>query len=287
MIRLRCFGHSGLRGVKVWMRELPADAVHEARIVVESAGRGVDLRRGFLIATIAGLAMTFTGAFGTGAMPLPTRLLYWLLIMEAGAVIGVVATIGVRAWGGLAAKPVLEGALISLLIAFPLTLVVLGANLGVLGSGTPRLTYMITLFAMVFAVTALITTVNYATARPAPVVMSAPAPESARSRRPRLADRLPPHLRDSPIHALQAEDHYLRIHTETGSDLILMRMTDAILELDGLEGTRTHRSWWVSRVAVRAVTRKDGRATLTLPNGIVAPVSRSTYPELRDAGWFG
>ena len=50
--------------------------------------------------------------------------------------------------------------------------------------------------------------------------------------------------------ALQGEDHYVRIHTALGSELVLMRLGDAIQELDGLEGERVHRSWWVARRAV-------------------------------------
>jgi DNA-binding LytR/AlgR family response regulator len=93
-------------------------------------------------------------------------------------------------------------------------------------------------------------------------------------------------LRGATIRAVQAEDHYLRIHTDRGSDLILMRLSDALDELEGLEGAQTHRSWWVARDAVRDVARGDGRATLTLDGGIEAPVSRRYAKALRDAGWY-
>jgi DNA-binding LytR/AlgR family response regulator len=102
----------------------------------------------------------------------------------------------------------------------------------------------------------------------------------------RFLERLPPRLRGAEIHAVQAEDHYLRVHTTRGSDLILMRLADAIVELDGLDGAQTHRSWWVARAAVQDVRRSDGRATLVLPMGIEAPVSRNNLPALRDRGWF-
>ena len=263
------------------MREVPVTAVGEART---APARGdTNHRRGFLVATIAALAMTLVGAFGTGGLPWLPRLAYWLIVMEAGAVIGVAATFAVRSWGRLAHLPIFEGACISALIALPLTLVVLAASTAFFGADTVRLGDMAFLFAMVFAVTAMITAINYATARPA-----LPEPTAALSppARPRLSERLAPHLRDSPIHALQAEDHYLRVHTQAGSELILMRISDAVPLLAPLEGARTHRSWWVARAAIRAVARKDGRAELTLPGGVVAPVSRSAYPELRDKGWF-
>jgi hypothetical protein len=242
-----------------------------------------------IVATLAAAAMTMTGAFGTSAAPLVPRLAYWLIVMEAGALIGIGVNVGVRLWGRLTGKPWLEGALVSLLIALPLTLVVLVATTGFFGDRTFTLASIGWLFAMVLAVTAMITAINYATAPHAlpPLAAADRVPESpVRQERPRFADRLPRHLREADLHALQAEDHYLRVHTAAGSDLILMRLGDAIPELDPIEGARTHRSWWVARAAVIAATRKDGRGELTLTGGVVAPVSRSAYPELRDKGWF-
>jgi DNA-binding LytR/AlgR family response regulator len=103
---------------------------------------------------------------------------------------------------------------------------------------------------------------------------------------PKFLGRLPQRLRGADLWAVQAEDHYLRLHTSLGQDLILMRLGDAIAELEGIEGAQTHRSWWVARAAVKDAARADGRATLTLEGGIEAPVSRAYAKGLRDAGWF-
>ncbi len=65
-----------------------------------------------------------------------------------------------------------------------------------------------------------------------------------------------------------------------------MRLADAVPELEGIEGARTHRSWWVAKAAVADARRGDGRAVLTLKNGAEAPVSRSYAGALREAGWF-
>src|SRR5690606_2357246 len=102
----------------------------------------------------------------------------------------------------------------------------------------------------------------------------------------RFLERLPPKLRGARLIAVQAEDHYLRLHTDRGSDLILMRLADALIELEGLEGAQTHRSWWVAKGAVASVARGDGRAALTLENSAVAPVSRRYAKALREAGWW-
>lgn len=86
--------------------------------------------------------------------------------------------------------------------------------------------------------------------------------------------------------AVEAEDHYLRVHTALGSDLILMRLSDAEAELAGLDGARTHRSWWVARAAVARAERQGQTARLELVNGMSVPVSRGNIAALKAAGWF-
>ncbi len=103
---------------------------------------------------------------------------------------------------------------------------------------------------------------------------------------PAFLKRLPPKLRGAELYAVEAQDHYLRLHTSRGSDLILMRLADALEELEGLEGARTHRSWWVAREAVQGARREGARAVLQLPGGREAPVSRTYLQALRQDGWF-
>lgn len=101
----------------------------------------------------------------------------------------------------------------------------------------------------------------------------------------RFLERLPPKLRGAELWAVEAEDHYLRLHTSRGQDLILLRLADAVGELEGLEGAQVHRSWWVARDAVTDIRRGDGRATLTLKDGAQVPVSRTYAAALRERGW--
>ena len=101
----------------------------------------------------------------------------------------------------------------------------------------------------------------------------------------RLVTRLNPRL-GSEVLALQGEDHYVRVHTTIGSELVLMRLGDAIQELDGLEGERVHRSWWVAREAVGEARIDGRRACLILTNGLEVQASREATPILRRAGWL-
>lgn len=103
---------------------------------------------------------------------------------------------------------------------------------------------------------------------------------------PKLACRLPPHLRSSQLLAVEAEDHFLRVHTSTGQALLPMRFSDALKLLRNEPGAQTHRSWWVSKSAVSSVQRGNGRARLTLQNGLEVPASRQFARRLREEGWY-
>ncbi len=104
-----------------------------------------------------------------------------------------------------------------------------------------------------------------------------PAPRS-------FGERLPEHLRASPIHAMQAEDHYIRVYTAAGDALVPGRFTDFITEI-GVEGCKTHRSWWVAEGAVERLTRSGRNWSVQLSGGVKAPVSRSALATVRDRGW--
>jgi DNA-binding LytR/AlgR family response regulator len=102
----------------------------------------------------------------------------------------------------------------------------------------------------------------------------------------KFLERLPLKLRGAEVWAVEAEDHYLRLHTSKGQDLVLMRLSDAIAELEGIEGAQVHRSWWVAREAITEAVRGDGRATLTLKDAAEVPVSRTYARLLRERGWI-
>lgn len=116
---------------------------------------------------------------------------------------------------------------------------------------------------------------------------SAPAQPSPAQRRdssgsfPRaLLSRLPGRLGDE-IVALQAEDHYLRVHTTVGSDLVLMRLSDAIAAIEPGLGLQVHRSWWVADDAICEIIRSEQRAQLKLSNGLLVPVGRTYSAAVR------
>jgi DNA-binding LytR/AlgR family response regulator len=169
-------------------------------------------------------------------------------------------------------------------VALPVTAAILQLE-GALGADLTVFSAVAT-YAPVVLISAFVSAVAYGVAaitERRAVAAQGPAP--ARAARA-LTDKLPHKLRTSPILALTSEDHYLRVRTQAGESLILMRLTDAIAALEAVEGARTHRSWWVSRAAVTDARKGDGRGVLVLEDGTEIPVSRSYYPALREAGWF-
>lgn len=102
---------------------------------------------------------------------------------------------------------------------------------------------------------------------------------------PRLRGRLDPQF-DGPILALESEDHYVRVHGMRHSELLLMRLRDAIAEMDDVPGEQTHRSWWVARDAVADVAGSGRNLEIRLPNDKCAPVARDSVDRLRRSGFL-
>ncbi|WP_428060839.1 LytTR family DNA-binding domain-containing protein [Brevundimonas sp.] len=250
-----------------------------------AADRRHSFARGLIVAVAGGAFLAVTGAFGTSGAPFGPRLAYWVLVMVTGGLWGHLCGALVSRFLDMDERPWLNIAVMTAVITGPLSVLVWAATGLFFAQRLYPLAALPQLVLPVLIVTAAVTTLNVFLGRAHPVQTHAP-PTSEPARPARFLDRLPLRLKGATIRAVQAEDHYLRIHTDRGSDLILMRLSDAVEELEGLEGAQTHRSWWVARDAVRGVERGDGRATLTLDGGLSAPVSRRYARMLRDADWW-
>lgn len=108
---------------------------------------------------------------------------------------------------------------------------------------------------------------------------------SAQTQPPALRARLKPALRRADIYALEAQDHYVRVITSEGEDLILMRLSDAMAETAPLTGLSPHRSWWVAESGVDETIRRNGKAIIRLKNGLEVPVSRGRLKALKASAW--
>lgn len=122
-----------------------------------------------------------------------------------------------------------------------------------------------------------------AAAQPLQPVQQALPPASDAS--PRLRARLGKGF-DGQILALESEDHYVRVHGARQSELILLRLRDAIQEMDGAPGAQTHRSWWVAQSAVAGVVVNGRNREIRLVNGMRVPVARDSVFRLEQAGFL-
>lgn len=237
--------------------------------------------RGLGTGAIAGLFLSFSGAFGTDGAPVALRLAYWAGLMIGGSAMGALTISLIQRFEILETRPWLQGLLIVALITGPIVAMVYFVSKLLFPSPGETVT-LLTYLPQVLIITIAMTALNYATEQRQQTTSST----EGRTETIRFMDRFPTKLKGATLLAVEAEDHYLRLHTDRGSDLILMRLADAIGELEGIEGARTHRSWWVAKAGIVEAARGDGRATLTLKDGTRAPVSRSYAGGLRDAGWF-
>lgn len=238
----------------------------------------------------AGLFFAAIGPFDTDTADFRLRLVYWIAVMVVGAFV-VLGAEGLRK-RLFGAGPLALRMAVTTLLATPLqTVVVMAAGVLVFGY-RPRLDVFIELLPAVLVVTfAAVTVLEIARrarhemegpvrAEPAERVDGlAPPPEA-------LARFLPARLRQSDLIALSAEDHYVRVHTAAGADLVLIRLSDAIALVADRPGLRLHRSWWVAQSAIERASFSRGSGTVTLTGGIEAPLSRTHAPRLREKGWL-
>jgi hypothetical protein len=234
-----------------------------------------------VVTSVVGAILAASGGFG-GGLNVVSRLANWLAVSGLGATIGVLFGVYVIPRHWYSRRPWVSWGLIVLALWAPMSVLVALANAW-FGHEVLNLELVWRVAPSTLATTAALTALAFFVRRADPVethAASSGAPPA------KFLGRLPPKLSGAQLWAVEAEDHYLRLHTSLGQDLILMRLGDAIGELEGIEGARTHRSWWVARAAVRGVERDDGRASITLPDGAQAPVSRAYAKLLRAAGWF-
>ena len=244
-----------------------------------------------LAAAVAVLA--WLGPFDTwGRLSLPDRIAFWTLATSVnwifGLVLGSAAGLAFDRRGGLAWAAAVVGG--SAVAAVPGTAVVWLLVATYMDHRMTGVAEIASLYSQVIVIhlvlNALVTWLIYGKSRQGGAPDEAVSPYSpAETPASPFLERIPPHLGRNLLH-LHMQDHYVEVHTEEGSDLLLLRFRDALRELDGLDGAQVHRSHWVARSAVAGVVRRGGRIALRLVNGREVPVSRTFAPALRDRGWL-
>lgn len=241
----------------------------------------------FAVAAGVGVLLAFLGPFGSYGAPLADRLIFWITSVVAGTGLSVLTTLllPIR-WRGHSG-PVYV--LTATILVTPLQTLVVQGLLPLLAP--PQVVAEITFWEQLpnVAVLMLLGTsaawffqmrAHKAPAPPEPAAPSQPKPEPAP-----FFDRLPPAL-GTRLLCLEMEDHYLRVHTDQGNVLILLRLRDAVAELRAMPGAQVHKSWWVARAALAGAERGKSGWELILTDGRRVPVGRTYRPALVAEGWL-
>jgi hypothetical protein len=247
---------------------------------------------------ILGILLAAVGPYGTFAQASVTeRIVYWVgVVLIAFAVYRPSCAVAARAAlrVGFSAKVAWTAAVFAM--SFPLTLLVWLASYRHTPSLWPSVTEYVGFYGSVVLIGGGLMLVVWlvrrasqplqpvgATAAADDVTGTAAKPDDELAVAPsissRLVSRLPLELQ-SEVLALQMEDHYVRVHTELGNTLLLMRMRDAVSEMEGIEGAQVHRTWWIARTAAQSLTRAGRRASVELRNGLRVPISRERMQSL-------
>ncbi|MFT8778371.1 MAG: LytTR family DNA-binding domain-containing protein [Gluconacetobacter liquefaciens] len=250
-----------------------------------------DLKRraGFAFATV--IAMTFLAPWGSGHLPLPQRAFEWLVCIAIWeAAIWGARDILARWYGvgrGREQVPFRTYILtlgVASLPAVPLSMLVVNGTIGTLGD-------FVLFYADALGLGLILAAIRYGMRGWKPVVRKgvsadlAPLPTAGTPSRDFL-QRHAPDLAGSRLLALSAEDHYLRIYTDRGQALALLRLRDAIDSLGEEAGLQVHRSFWVAMHAAPQAARRGQSWQLELPSGLSIPVSKARVAACRAVGWL-
>jgi hypothetical protein len=235
---------------------------------------------------IAGLFLAIVGAYGTVQEPIAARFAFWILNMLGSGILGVTVDGQLR---NRIPNDWIRALLTSAIVTPPIALIVLGSMVAVLRhhhADTLRILLMLSW--QVFLVTAVLMSLRaLIRRRPTKVfesvtVIMPQVPEAEARFRRHLSAR----GRGAKLLAIEAHDHYVRVHTAAGTELVSLRFTDAIEELADVAGFRVHRSWWVAADAIESARWHRSSGLVRLKNGLATPISRSGAPILRAAGWL-
>ncbi len=222
------------------------------------------------------LVVALAGPFGTfESRPLDWRLAYWGCLIAVAIMIAVILRV---IW-----RMVLEGkpkwhedlaVIVSMALVFgPL---IVWINRFLIAPGTHGDLGVVVATVMVFAISAVIVVVRSAIHEAGQV--------QAQQRRDRLLERIEaPH--GTRLYRISSDNHHIRVLTSDGDERrVLMRLGDAIQEVDVEQGMCVHRSHWVARHAISHVKRVDGREVIELACGAHVPVGPKYRPNLVGAG---
>lgn len=240
---------------------------------------------GLIVSILLGGLFAYLGVYNTDTIPFFNRFVFWVSTMLVGNLsTGLLIPLVFNHW--LPNRPVIvQLSCIVVLISIPVTFVLAAYdhNHGLdwsLNVWLVQYRYVVVISAILIFVGYFMLRSNLALEEKNESKRGAEnEPDIARKLEQQFLKRLALKHHEGQLLAVKSEDHYLRVFTSVGEELILMRLSDAIEALDSVPGMQTHRSWWVARSAIADMQRKQGKIILTIVSGVEIPVSR-TYEKV-------
>jgi len=218
--------------------------------------------RGFITPLCAGIILTILAPYNTDVFSPPLRALYWVGLCLAGGIGAVVADQAISRLG--LCQHIWQKALVQ---SFGATLAVAPFVLLIHVVGKWHY-FLLTLF-YIWIIAIIIAAIGE-------LLRDRQSYQAQKDLRPALFDRLPPKFRNA----------YVRIHSEAGEHMLLMRLSDSEDFTAPLEGLKPHRSWWVAADGVEEIIRSGGKLKIRLKSGKDVPVSREGAKRIKEAGWI-
>ena len=217
---------------------------------------------------LTSLAAALAGPFGTyNSQPFMLRLGYWAFVIGVSVPVGAIIRVLWQQFLGDKKEWVEDlFVVVTLTVVFGPMLVLL--NLGmILHTDHPAIDWRLSVVATFFVGAAIVGIGR---------VMRSSAEDSASGemtrRRDRLFDRInaPEGVR---LTKVSSDNHYIKIRTDDNAEhRILMRLRDAVTEIDVEDGIWAHRSHWVALKQVQSIEIVNGKEVLKMRHGCDVPI---------------
>lgn len=255
--------------------------------------RPAELRRRGLLMAATVLVLTFLAPWGTDRLPPMRSACGWLamvVVWEVAIVLVVGAVLAWRRRHGRQAACLGPGWTVAIVMiaAVPAVPLCLLATFGHIPSAATCAVFTLNSVGLGAIISLLRTRWRAGPGEAAPeaAAIAMAIADGARGDADAFLARHAPHLAGARLLALEAEDHYLRIHTDAGDALVLLRLRDAVEGLGAESGLQVHRSFWVARDAAPLARRRGQAWALEFAGGLSVPVSRANVAACRAEGWL-
>lgn len=236
-------------------------------------------RRYVFIWLIACCVLMVSAPFGTSFLSFGQRLLYWPIMVGAALILSGILRFVIPSFGTMT---VLRDAVVGAVFALCFVPVIWIMTEFVLRFSTLTRDDLVVLLRDITVFSIAVSIVRgRLERRRAPLLTEEVA---ASAEKPRLFERLEANG-DVQIMRLVANDHYVEVVLDNGnSERLLLRLRDAVAEIEPVEGLYTHRSHWVCQAFVVSGRRIEGRDFIEMADGALVPVSRTFKAKVIENG---